>query len=55
MVTLKSAMLLSIWYVILKENYVNSMCLSGVQMYGGMRGIKGLVTETSVLDPEEVM
>ena len=23
------------------------------QMYGGMRGIKGLVTETSVLDPEE--
>ena len=22
-------------------------------MYGGMRGIKGLVTETSVLDPEE--
>lgn len=24
-------------------------------MYGGMRGIKGLVTETSVLDPEEVI
>ena len=24
-----------------------------LQMYGGMRGIKGLVTETSVLDPEE--
>ena len=23
-------------------------------MYGGMRGMKGLVTETSVLDPEEV-
>lgn len=23
------------------------------QMYGGMRGIKGLVCETSVLDPEE--
>ena len=23
------------------------------QMYGGMRGIKALVTETSVLDPEE--
>ena len=23
------------------------------QMYGGMRGIKGLVTETSVLDPDE--
>lgn len=23
------------------------------QMYGGMRGMKGLVTETSVLDPEE--
>ncbi|XP_022099871.1 citrate synthase, mitochondrial-like [Acanthaster planci] len=23
------------------------------QLYGGMRGIKGLVTETSVLDPEE--
>lgn len=23
------------------------------QMYGGMRGIRGLVTETSVLDPEE--
>lgn len=22
-------------------------------MYGGMRGVKGLVTETSVLDPEE--
>jgi citrate synthase len=22
-------------------------------MYGGMRGIKGLVTETSVLDPNE--
>lgn len=22
-------------------------------MYGGMRGIRGLVTETSVLDPEE--
>ena len=22
-------------------------------MYGGMRGIKGLVTETSVLDPDE--
>ncbi len=22
-------------------------------MYGGMRGIKGLVTETSLLDPEE--
>jgi len=25
-----------------------------VQMYGGMRGIKALVTETSLLDPEEV-
>ena len=25
-----------------------------VQMYGGMRGIRGLVTETSLLDPEEV-
>lgn len=24
-----------------------------VQMYGGMRGIRGLVTETSLLDPEE--
>ena len=24
------------------------------QMYGGMRGIRGLVTETSLLDPEEV-
>ena len=24
------------------------------QMYGGMRGIKALVTETSLLDPEEV-
>lgn len=24
-----------------------------MQMYGGMRGIKGLVCETSVLDPEE--
>jgi citrate synthase len=24
------------------------------QAYGGMRGIKGLVTETSLLDPEEV-
>ena len=24
-----------------------------LQMYGGMRGIKGLVTETSVLDPDE--
>ena len=23
-------------------------------MYGGMRGIRGLVTETSLLDPEEV-
>ncbi len=23
-------------------------------LYGGMRGMKGLVTETSVLDPEEV-
>lgn len=23
------------------------------QMYGGMRGIKGLVCETSVLDPDE--
>ena len=23
------------------------------QMYGGMRGIRGLVTETSVLDPNE--
>ena len=23
-------------------------------MYGGMRGIKALVTETSLLDPEEV-
>lgn len=22
-------------------------------MYGGMRGIRGLVTETSLLDPEE--
>jgi len=22
-------------------------------MYGGMRGIRGLVTETSVLDPDE--
>ena len=22
-------------------------------MYGGMRGMKGLVTETSVLDPDE--
>ena len=25
-----------------------------VQMYGGMRGIRALVTETSLLDPEEV-
>lgn len=25
-----------------------------LQLYGGMRGMKGLVTETSVLDPEEV-
>lgn len=24
------------------------------QVYGGMRGMKGLVYETSVLDPEEV-
>lgn len=24
------------------------------QMYGGMRGIRGLVTETSLLDPDEV-
>ena len=24
-----------------------------LQMYGGMRGIRGLVTETSQLDPEE--
>lgn len=24
-----------------------------LQMYGGMRGIKGLVWETSVLDPDE--
>ncbi len=27
--------------------------LSCLQMYGGMRGIRGLVTETSLLDPEE--
>ena len=26
---------------------------SPLQMYGGMRGIRGLVTETSLLDPEE--
>jgi hypothetical protein len=25
-----------------------------LQLYGGMRGMKGLVCETSVLDPEEV-
>lgn len=35
-----------------------SLCLcfvfSDVQVYGGMRGMKGLVYETSVLDPEEV-
>ena len=30
------------------------MSLQPVQMYGGMRGIRGLVTETSLLDPEEV-
>lgn len=26
----------------------------GIQTYGGMRGIKGLICETSALDPEEV-
>lgn len=25
-----------------------------LQVYGGMRGMKGLVYETSVLDPDEV-
>ena len=25
-----------------------------IQVYGGMRGMKGLVYETSVLDPDEV-
>ncbi len=31
------------------------MCLCfHLQVYGGMRGMKGLVYETSVLDPEEV-
>ena len=28
-------------------------CIIVHKMYGGMRGIKGLVTETSVLDPDE--
>lgn len=29
-------------------------CVSCAQVYGGMRGMKGLVYETSVLDPDEV-
>lgn len=29
-------------------------CFSVQQVYGGMRGMKGLVYETSVLDPDEV-
>jgi hypothetical protein len=28
--------------------------MSSVQVYGGMRGIKGLIWEGSVLDPNEV-
>lgn len=36
-------------------SYTKSVVQSveSLQMYGGMRGIKGLVCETSVLDPEE--
>lgn len=34
-------------------NHDQSMCDTVVQVYGGMRGIKALVTETSYLDPEE--
>jgi citrate synthase len=32
---------------------MNMYHLPSPQMYGGMRGIRGLVTETSLLDPEE--
>lgn len=30
------------------------VCVFFLKVYGGMRGMKGLVYETSVLDPEEV-
>lgn len=33
---------------------IHDTCSVVPQMYGGMRGIRGLVTETSLLDPEEV-
>ena len=32
---------------------ISIMDVTVLQMYGGMRGIKGLVCETSVLDPDE--
>ena len=35
------------------EPSTHSVVLCVVKMYGGMRGIRGLVTETSLLDPEE--
>lgn len=38
-----------IFHILINVSY---LC-STLQVYGGMRGILGLVTETSVLDPEE--
>lgn len=39
--------------IIFKKNPNINLYLNDLQMYGGMRGIKGLVCETSVLDPDE--
>ena len=36
----------------LNQNFT-ALNFHNTQMYGGMRGMKGLVTETSVLDPDE--
>lgn len=45
--------------LIFNSNAVTFLCnlissVSCAQVYGGMRGMKGLVYETSVLDPDEV-
>ena len=39
--------------IVRRVSVVRGYVVNMLQMYGGMRGIKGLVTETSVLDPDE--
>ena len=40
-------------HIILPRFAIYAGLISFTQMYGGMRGIRGLVTETSLLDPDE--